>query len=148
MNGPIGTMEMASIIEQAPDAFIYTDTKGTIRLWNQRAEEIFGYAKTEVLGHSLDFMIPERMRAAHWRGFNAAAESGRAKYRGRVLTTRSEHKSGRKLYVDLSFALVNDATGTLIGVLAIARDVTERYLEDRALRERLRNIDGGSNSAT
>jgi signal transduction histidine kinase len=51
-----------------------------------------------------------------------------------VLTTRSVHKNGSKLYVDLSFALLKDEAGAVIGAMALGRDGTARYLSERALR--------------
>jgi PAS domain S-box-containing protein len=51
-----------------------------------------------------------------------------------VLTTRSVHKDGRRLYVDLSFALLKNADGTMGGALAVARDATERYLAEKGPR--------------
>ena len=120
------------IVEQAPDAVIFADREGAIRVWNRGAEAIFGHRAAEVLGSSLDIIIPEPLRKAHWQGFDRALESGTMKYAGRVLTTRSMHKDGRTLYVDLSFGLVRDAAGGIVGALAIARDGTERYLAEKA----------------
>jgi hypothetical protein len=60
---------------------------------------------------------------------------------GGVLTTRSVHKDGRALYVDLGFALLRDRSGNVPGALATAHDATERYLEHKALRERLRQLE-------
>ena len=130
-----------ALVEQAPDAFIFADAQGAIRLWNARAEQIFGYAASEALGESLNIIIPERLRAAHWRGFDAALTTRQTKYAGRVLTTRSVHKDGRTLYVDLSFALIEDPSGNLLGVLAIARDSTERYLDHKALLARVEQLE-------
>jgi PAS domain S-box-containing protein len=130
----------AVLVEQAPDAVIFADAHGVIRRWNARAEQIFGYPASEALGQSLDIIIPERLRAAHWRGFEAALTTRLTKYDGRVLTTRSIHKDGRTLYVDLSFALIEDPDGGL-GALAIARDSTQRYLEHKELLERVKQLE-------
>lgn len=116
-----------SLVEQAPDAVIYADRDGAIQLWNRAAETIFGYVAAEVLGKSLDVIIPERFRSAHWAGFRKAVETGQSKYGGRALTTRSVHKNGTALYVDLSFGLVKDQNGVVLGALATGRDVTERH---------------------
>jgi len=113
-----------AIVEQAPDAIIFADRNGLIRIWNHGAETIFGHSAAEVLGGSLDVIVPERFRHAHWKGFRRAIDTGLTKYGNRVLTTRSMHKDGRKLYVDLSFGLVRDETGTITGALAIGRDCT------------------------
>ena len=117
-----------AVIEQAPDMVIYADREGHIRIWNAAAEKVFGHAAAEVLGRSLDVIIPERFRQAHWEAFNRAVESGVTKRAGRAALTRSMHKNGRKLYVEMSFGLVKDAAGTVIGCVAIGRDCTERRL--------------------
>jgi PAS domain S-box-containing protein len=130
-----------AIVEQSPDAMIYADREGAIRLWNAAAERLFGYSEAEVLGKSLDIIIPERLRAAHWAGFQKAIDTGQAKYEGRVLTTRSAKKDGAKLYVDLSFALLKDAGGAITGALALARDCTERYQTETALRARVSDLE-------
>jgi PAS domain S-box-containing protein len=138
------------LCEQAPDAFVFADVSGAIRLWNPSAERLFGYAATEAMGSNLDMIIPERFRNAHWRGFERAIETGATKYAGRTLTTRGAHKDGRTLYVALTFSLVRDGDGKIIGALAIARDCTESYLAEKALRERLSEAEakaaGGSSA--
>lgn len=116
-----------AIVQQAPDAMIYADREGIVRIWNAAAEAVFGYPAAEMVGASLDVIIPERFRGAHWAGFRRAVESGRSKHGGRVMTTRATHKSGSALYVDLSFALIKDAAGVVVGTLAIGRDGTERH---------------------
>jgi PAS domain S-box-containing protein len=123
-----------AIVEQAPDAIIFADRDGIIRVWNRGAGIVFGYSAAEVLGASLDVIIPEQLRSAHWEGFRRAVDTSQTKYAGRVLTTRSVHKDGSKLYVDLSFGLVRDRDGAVAGALAIGRDCTARYSSDRALR--------------
>ena len=130
-----------AIVEQAPDAIIFADRDGAIRIWNRGAEAVFGYAAGETLGKSLDLIIPERFRRAHWEGFRRAIDTGQTKYADRVLTTRSVHKNGSKLYVDLSFGLVRDGAGTVAGALAIGRDCSTRYLSDSALRARVLELE-------
>jgi len=115
-----------AIVEQAPDAVIFADRDGLIRVWNRAAEAVFGYTAGEVIGKSLDLIIPERLRAAHWEGFRRAIESGRTKHSGKAMTTRSMHKDGGKLYLDVSFGLVRDAAGEVVGALAIGRPSTGR----------------------
>jgi hypothetical protein len=82
------------------------------------------------LGQSLDPIIPEDLCARHWRGFDAAMASGALKLAGRPTLTRAQHKSGRKLYVELTFALVSN-DGRPEGAVAMARDVTERVEQVR-----------------
>ena len=123
------------ILDQAADAMIYTDRAGNIARWNSAATALFGYSADEALGQNLDLIIPEHLRAAHWRGFDAAMESGAMKLQGRPTLTRGSHKSGRKLYVEMTFAIVKDGTaGEVLGSVAVARDVTERVERERAAR--------------
>ena len=60
--------------------------------------------------------------------------SGTMRLAGRPTLTRGLHKSGAKLYVEMSFSLVRDAAGTVIGSVAVARDVTERVEREKAAR--------------
>ncbi|HKO89112.1 MAG TPA: PAS domain S-box protein [Burkholderiales bacterium] len=125
------------LVEQAPDAIIFVDSDGLVRLWNDAAERIFGYKQADVLGRGLDVIIPETLRTAHENGFRRAIDSGVTKYAGKAMTTRSLHASGRKLYVDLSFSILKDGTGKVLGALAFARDATETYAENRALKSKV-----------
>ena len=124
-----------AIIERAQEAVIMADRDGIIRLWNRGAEIIFGFGAHEALGRNLDLIVPEKLRHAHNEGYRLAMETGKVRNDGRVLTTRSEHKWGSRLYVDMSFNLVKDQAGAVIGAFAIGRDVTARYLEQAARRE-------------
>ena len=130
-----------AIVEQAPDAIIFADRGGAIRVWNRGAETVFGYVAAEVLGKSLDVIIPERLRDAHWEGFRRAIDTGQTKSGNRVLTTRSVHKNGSKLYVDLSFGLLKDEAGAVMGAMAVGRDGTARYLSEGALRARVAELE-------
>ena len=87
----------ALIVEQTAEAVIYANREGVIERWNAAAAAMFGYAATEALGQNLDLMIPEHLRNAHWRGFDAAIASGKTRLGGRPTLTRGLHKSGKKL---------------------------------------------------
>ena len=122
------------IIEQTTDALVYSDTQGTIARWNRAAEALYGFAAAEAIGQSLDLIIPERLRPAHWAGFDKAIASGTTRLAGRPALTRAAHKNGSKLYVEMTFALVKDGAGTVVGSVAMARDVTDRVEKERASR--------------
>ncbi len=120
----------ARILYDVADALIYADRSGTIRRWNRASTTLFGFTAEDALGQSLDLIIPEHLREAHWRGFDAALESGTMKLAGRPTLTRAQHKDGRKLYIEMTFALVKDAGGAVLGSAAMARDVTERVMRE------------------
>ena len=120
------------IVEQLGDAIVYSDAQGIIRGWNKAAEALFGYAKEEAIGQSLDLIIPERLRAAHWAGFERAMESGRTRLAGRAQPPPARRRGGGDaLYVEMSFAVIADEQGKAVGSAAMARDVTERHLAQR-----------------
>lgn len=120
------------ILEQTAEAVIYANREGVIERWNAAAVAMFGFGAEEALGQSLDMMIPEHLRKAHWRGFDAAMASGKTRLGGRPTLTRGLHKSGKKLYVEMSFAMVLDDAGSALGSVAVARDVTERVEREKA----------------
>ena len=124
------------IVETSAEAVIFADREGRIRLWNGGAERVFGHDANEVLGQRLDVIIPERLRPSHWDAYDRSVETGTTKHSGRVLTTRSMHKDGSRLYVDLSFGLVKDANGRVLGAFAIGRDCTERHLAEANAKAR------------
>src|SRR5271165_4655349 len=113
------------IVNQAGDAIIFADRTGTIRRWSSGAAALFGFPAEEALGQRLDLIVPERMRAAHWRGFDAAMANGALRLSGRPTLTRAQRKDGSKLYVEMTFSLVMDR-GSVEGSVAVARDATER----------------------
>lgn len=121
-----------AIVASLADAVIFADAQGVIRVWNAAAQAVFGFSAGEALGKHLDLIIPERLRAAHWAGFDRALQSGTTRLAGRATLTRGLHKDGRRLYVDMSFAIVRAATGEVLGAVAVARDVTEREEAKRA----------------
>ena len=123
-----------ALIEQLADAVIFADREGRIRVWNAGAEAVFGYAANEVLGRRLDVLIPLRLRSAHWKAFDQAIATGQQKYGRESMTTRSVHKDGSDLYIDLSFGLVTDGAGRVLGAVAMARDITSRFRADKESR--------------
>lgn len=125
------------IIASIAEAVIFADRDGVIRAWNEGAAVIFGFTAAEAVGRSLDLIIPERLREAHWRGYNAAIERGATAGGRQARLTRGTHREAdRALYVEMSFAVVTGPSGTVSGAVAVARDVTERHLEERAARKR------------
>jgi PAS domain S-box-containing protein len=124
------------ILDQAADAVVCSDRSGAIIRWNRASTALFGYSAEEALGQSVDLIIPEHLRAPHWSGFDAAMARGATKLEGRPTLTRALHKSGRRLYVEMSFAIVkgDDSESEVIGAVAVARDVTERVERERAAK--------------
>ena len=129
------------LLDQSPDAVVYADREGIIRWWNAAAERVFGHPSSEAIGQSLDLIVPERFRTAHWTGFHRALENGTTQYAGRALPTRSQRKDGQTIYIEMTFAILQDAHDTVIGALAHIRDITQRFTEEREMRARLVDLE-------
>lgn len=120
------------ILDQVADAIVCADRSGTITRWNRASTALFGHSAEEALGQGVELIIPEHLRAAHRSGFDAAMTRGATRLRGRPTLTRAQHKTGRRLYVEMSFAVVRgDVEGEVLGAVAVARDVTERVERER-----------------
>lgn len=119
------------VVEQAPDAIIFADLEGMIQVWNQAAADLFGFPPDEAIGLSLDIIIPEHLRHAHWKGFGQAVAIGHTKHGRRALKTRANHKDGQRLYVSLAFSVVNDRDGKVIGAMATAREFIDESAQQK-----------------
>ena len=64
------------ILDQVADAVIFADQSGRSARWNRASAALFGFSAAEVLGQSLDLIVPAHLRAAHWRGFDDAMANG------------------------------------------------------------------------
>ncbi len=120
------------ILDQVADAVICANHSGKIIRWNHASTALFGYSAEEALGQSVELIIPDHLRAAHWSGFDAAMTKGATKLQGRPTLTRALHKSGRRLYVEI---VKGDTENEVLGAVAVARDVTERVERERAARQ-------------
>jgi PAS domain S-box-containing protein len=130
------------IVSEAGDAVIVADRQGVIRFWNRRAEEMFGYSAREAVGQTLDIIVPERHRQRHWEGYHRAMATGETRYgRGQLLSVPAQRRDGSSLSVEFTIALLRDADGRVEGIAAIMRDVTERWQRERALRQRLAELE-------
>ncbi len=110
----------AAILEQLADALVYADRKGLIVTWNAAAEAMFGYPARTACGQSLDLIIPERLRPAHWAAYHRCLEAGRTRGAGVPTLTKALTAAGETIYVEMSFAVVS-AEGEVRGAVAVAR---------------------------
>ena len=121
-----------SLVDHAGEAVIATDLTGRVILWNHAAEAMFGRSHQETIGATLDFMIPEKLRARHWEGFQRVVASGETQYVGRTLAVPALRADGKRISIEFTVALLKDEAGGLRGIGAIIRDVTARWEEQRA----------------
>ena len=124
------------LVAQAPDAIVYADDQGLIRLWNAGAERIFGYLAAEALGQSLDIIIPENQRKRHWDGYGRTLSTGATRYGAdSLLSVPAIRKDGSRLSVEFTILPFHGEAGKIVGMAAIMRDVTAHFEEMKALRK-------------
>ncbi len=124
------------IVQEIPEAVVFADRTGVIRLWNSGAETMFGYSAGEVLGQTLDLIIPDRLRPRHWDGYHKVMATGATRYgRGELLATPAIRKDGRRISIEFSIALLKVDNGNVLGAAAVVRDVTARWEKEKAQRQ-------------
>src|SRR5262245_54733510 len=127
-----------AILSSVADAIVAADAEGRIVFWNPGAERIFGYRAPDAIGRSLDIIIPERLRAAHWEGYRRVMNGAPSRYgSGDILAVPAVTNDGRRISIEFTIATLHDRTGTLTGLAAVIRDVTKRFEETRALKRAL-----------
>lgn len=130
-----------AIAEGSPDAFIFADRDGIIRLWSLAAERLFGFTAAEALGRSLDLIIPENLRARHWEGYRRVMATGVTAYGSRLLSAPALRRDGSRISTEFSMTLLSAGNGPVYGSGAILRDVSERWAREKNLRTRLAELE-------
>jgi len=120
------------LIEGAPDGILQVDGTGTIILSNRTAETLFGYSPDELVGKSVDHLVPETHRAGHAEHRANFAEAGIARPMGMGLDLHARRKDGSEFPVEISLSPVKTEAG--IQVVAVIRDVTERRRVEQQVR--------------
>ncbi|MGH9089078.1 MAG: PAS domain S-box protein [Acidimicrobiales bacterium] len=133
---------LAGAVAQTPDAVVIVDAAGVVRYWNKGAERIFGYQEHEMLGSTLDPIIPERLRHRHHEGFRTAMARGWSRYgNDDLLAVPARHADGRTVSIEFSVALLATDDGPVGHVAAIMRDVTARRAREQELRRQIEALE-------
>jgi PAS domain S-box-containing protein len=119
-------------VEASPSAMLMVDDAGLIVMLNAEAERLFGYERVELIGESVDRLVPKRFRGAHpsHRGAFMAAPQARAMGAGRELFGR--RKDGTEVPVEIGLNPIETAEGTY--VLSSIVDITERRQAEERFR--------------
>lgn len=127
-----------ALLATSSDAIIAADSNGAIRFWNAGAERIFGYSRDVAMAATLDIIIPERLRERHWHGYRRVMETGTSRYGGgELLAVPAVRRDGATISVEFTITPLHGDDASLIGLVAVIRDVTARFEELRSLRRRL-----------
>ena len=134
-------IDLKALVAAIGDAVMVCDANGAIVLWNPACEHLFGHTEAEVLGKSMDMIIPERLRKRHWEGYDKTMATGITKYGHDVLRVPAVDKEGRSLSIAFTVAMLYAPDGKVASIAAIIRDESTRFNEDRALKKRVTELE-------
>ena len=135
------TIDFKQLVAAVGDAIVASDASGAMTLWNPAAERMFGFTEQEALGQSLDLIIPQRQQQRHWDGYHKTMETGVTKYGNDVLRVPAVHKDGHTLSIAFTVALLHAPDGKVSAIVAVIRDESSRFTEDRVMRKRLTELE-------
>jgi PAS domain S-box-containing protein len=122
------------LLESAPDAIVIVDTAGTIVLVNSQAERLFGYPRAELLGQSVDVLVPERYRGTHGLHRTKFVADPNLRPMGAGLALSGRRRDGSEFPVEISLSPLETEEGMLIS--SSIRDISDRRRVEQALHEK------------
>jgi diguanylate cyclase (GGDEF)-like protein/PAS domain S-box-containing protein len=122
---------LAAVVESSQDAIISHDFDGRILSWNRGAREVFGYAQDEIVGCDYRVLLVD----AHALPHETVRERILRGERVAPLEIMARHRDGGEVPVSLSLAGLRTQQGEIVGITAVARDISEQRQAQRALRE-------------
>ncbi|MBY6017674.1 PAS domain S-box protein [Ferrimonas balearica] len=122
-----------SVLDAAPDAILLAEPDGTVVYLNQQAESLTGYLRDELIGQSVEVLVPPASRNHHPKLREAFLSDATARPGGMELALY--RADGKKLAVEISLSELPAFAGQQPRIAAIIRDISERHAMDRKLRE-------------
>ena len=119
--------KLAAIVESSDDAIVSKTLESVITSWNDAAQRIFGYTADEIIGQTIYKLIPPDRQEEEPRILERLKKGERVEH----FETKRLTKYGRLLDVSLTISPVKDTQGNIIGLSKIARDITEKKLEEQ-----------------
>ena len=134
-------VDLKQLVDCIGDAIVVVDAHEKIAIWNPAATRIFGYSEEEALGSTLDLIVPERQRHRHNEGCRKSMETGLTRYGSSLLKVPALHKNGSMLSIAFTVGMLFDENHKVNGIVAVIRDETERFAQEKALKQRIADLE-------
>jgi PAS domain S-box-containing protein len=128
----VRSLHYSKLLDTAPDAIVNVGEDGRIQLINLQAEILFGYTREELVGQSLDILIPERFRGQHAAHMSRYFANPGARPMGSGLQLYGRRKDASELPIEVSLSPQRDENGMTVS--ASIRDISERKRLEAAAR--------------
>ena len=125
------SMLLGAIVDSSDDAIVSKDLNGIVVSWNKAAERLFSYSAAEAVGQSITLIIPSDRLDEETNILQRLRRGERVDH----FETIRMRKDGTLLNVSLTISPVKDIDGRIVGASKIARDITARVQQERALRD-------------
>jgi PAS domain S-box-containing protein len=135
------TIDSQALLDAIGDAVVVCDAAGKVIVWNPAAERLFGFTQAEAMGQRMDMIVPERLRKRHWDGYDKSMQTGTTRYGHDVLRVPAVDKAGRSLSIAFTVAMLYGPDGKVNAVASVIRDETQRFGEERKLKQRLMELE-------
>jgi PAS domain S-box-containing protein len=132
-------------LEFAPDAVIGVDERGEIRLANSRTQAVFGYTRDELIGETVEKLVPEGVKPVHVAHRDRYFEAPRTRPMGAGLDLYARRKDGSEFPCEISLSAVATDQGMM--ALAAIRDITDRRRDRDELRRAVRRLQAATDVA-
>jgi PAS domain S-box-containing protein len=134
-----GDVTIRTFLESLAEGVVIIDNLGTILLVNDRAEQMFGYPKKEIVGKPHAVLLPERFRKAHEEHVAHFFEEPKIRSMGLGLELVGCRRDGSEFPVEISLSFLETINGRL--ALAFISDITRRKEAEQALKDRNQELD-------
>ncbi|EKY4302363.1 PAS domain-containing protein [Salmonella enterica] len=143
----MGGLSLQLFLKKVNEAIIISDSTGVITYYNPAAARLFGFKGHESVGESLNIIIPEKYRQSHWVSYFETMRTGITKYVATLLHVPALKRDGSTISIAFTVTQLPGDNNMLPSIVAIIRDETARFNEERQLRKRLSLLESQSSSS-